>query len=414
MSFAEHRKKVLEAMEEDSIAICYAGLAPHGNEDEYYEFQVNSQFFYLTGLEREKMILLLVKTEGKLQEHLFIENFDPFIVRWTGKMPTREEAAAVSGMEVGQVHYLEDFGGLMVRIMTRCIIRRAYFDTWRMSTADLPDYNLAKALEFAKNYPAVTIADLHLLVCPIRRTKDAEEAEKVRRACRITENGLKEVMKALKPGMMEYQVQAIFEGSCRYQGAKKMAFPTIAGSGPNGCMMHYGDNDCEIRDGSLILLDLGAKYENYCSDITRTYPANGKFTPRQRQYYDLVLKANQAVAEAARPGITLKDLQDLTCRILAEGLMTLGKIKEPSEVSKYYMHSVSHSLGIDAHDINMGAAVLEPGWIISDEPGLYIDEEEIGIRIEDDLLITEDGCEVLSAGIIRSAEEIEEFMAGKA
>ena len=218
-------------------------------------------------------------------------------------------------------------------------------------------------------------------------------------------------MKNLKPGMMEYQVQADFEYACRRLGAKKQAFPTIAGSGINGCMMHYGTNHCEVKDGSLILLDLGAKVENYCSDITRTYPANGKFSPRQREVYELVLKANRAVAAAAKPGISTKDLNDITKKILGEGLVEMGLIEKPEEVGKYYMHGVSHSIGIDVHDITLAGDKLSPGWIISDEPGLYIDEEEIGIRIEDDLLITEDGCIVLSEDIIRDPDDIEAFMA---
>ena len=175
--------------------------------------------------------------------------------------------------------------------------------------------------------------------------------------------------------------------------------------------MHYETNHCEVQDGSLILLDLGAKYENYSSDITRTYPVNGKFSPRQREIYELVLKANEAVAAAAKPGITTRDLNAVACQVLGEGLIALGMIQDASEVGKYYMHSVSHPIGIDVHDISLAGDVLQPGWVISNEPGLYIDEEAIGIRIEDDLLITEDGCEVLSKDIIRDPNEIEAFMA---
>ena len=179
-------------------------------------------------------------------------------------------------------------------------------------------------------------------------------------------------------------------------------------------MMHYNTNREEIRPGSLLLMDLGAKYGNYCSDITRTFPADGKYTPRQKQIYNLVLSANRAVAEAARPGITLKDLNDIAKKVLGEGLKELGLIAEAEEVGKYYMHSVSHSIGIDCHDACFTGDVLQPGWIISDEPGLYIDEEEIGIRIEDDLLITEDGCQVLSREIPKDPDEIERRMgAGK-
>ena len=257
----------------------------------------------------------------------------------------------------------------------------------------------------------MVLKDLHTACVPLREQKDAEEIESIRKALDITRQGLEFVMKNLKPGMMEYQVQADFEYTCRRLGAKRQAFPTIAGSGINGCMMHYGTNHCEVQDGTLILLDLGAKYENYCSDITRTYPANGKFSPRQREIYELVLKANKAVAAAAKPGITTKDLNDVACKVLGEGLVAMGMIEDVSEVGKYYMHGVSHPIGIDVHDISLAGDVLQPGWVISDEPGLYIDEEAIGIRIEDDLLITEDGCEVLSKDIIKEPDEIEAFMA---
>lgn len=408
MSFTEHRKNLLAVMEEDSIAIVYAGIPLHANEDAHYPFEVNSQFFYLTGLERERMILLMARIDGSTQETLFIEPFDPNTVRWTGRMPSAEDAKRISGIQ--DVRFVESFGAALSRIMSRSKVKKAYFDTYRDDVDALPDYNTVKAQEFASKYMCLPMEDLHALIMPLRRRKDAEEVGKMQKAIGITGKALEEVMKNLKPGMYEYEIQAIFEASCKSQGAKRQAFPTIAGSGINGCMLHYGENDAIIPDNSLILLDLGAKYENYCSDITRTYPASGTFTPRQRQYYELVLKANKAVAEAAKPGMTLKELNDICSRVLAEGLMEMGKINSFGEIVKYYMHGVSHSIGIDTHDINAGRDQMEPGWVISNEPGLYIDEEEIGIRIEDDLLITEGGCIVLSKDIIREPDEIEAFM----
>ena len=409
MSFSEHRKKLLDAMAPDSLAVCYAGRPLHANEDDYYEFIVNSQFFWLTGLEREGMILLLAKTDAGTAETLFIEQADPTAERWTGKMPVKEDAKAVSGIE--DIRYLEGFTACLDRYMNRSRIRTVYFDVFRNGSEDLPDLNAVKASAFAAKYPAVRLQDLHEAVLPLRRIKDSMEIGRIREAVDLTRRGLEQVMSTLRPGMKEYQVQTIFEASCRYNGAEKMAFGTIAGSGINGCMMHYRTNHCTVPDDGLILLDLGAKYENYCSDITRTYPVSGRYSPRQRQYYELVLKANRAVAAAAKPGVTLKELNELTKQILAEGLTAMGKISSPDQVGKYYMHSVSHSIGIDVHDINLGTDPLQPGWVISDEPGLYIDEEEIGIRIEDDLLITEDGCEVLSQAILRDPDEIEAFMA---
>ena len=222
-------------------------------------------------------------------------------------------------------------------------------------------------------------------------------------------------MRNLTPGMKEYQAQADFEYSIKRNGADGMAFPTIAGSSINGTMLHYETNREVCEDGTLLLLDLGAKYNGYCADITRTYPVNGKFTERQRQVYDIVLATNRKVVEEAKPGMTTVELNNICKKVLAEGCIKLGLIEKEEEIGKYYMHGVSHHLGIDVHDVTVDSnRKLRPGAIITDEPGLYIDEWEIGIRIEDDLLITENGCEVLSEAIIRNPEDIEEFMAKKA
>ena len=408
MSFAEHREKLYQSIAENTLVIVYAGIPIHTNEDGYYDFVVDSQYFYLTGLERENTAFLAYKTVEKTREILFIEEPDPLSERWTGKMPTVEEVRTISGIE--DVRYTDNLEGAISSFMGRFRVEQVYFDLYRCQMNDLPDYNPVMAERFRQAYPHVILKDLHTACVPLREQKDTQEVESIRKALDITRQGLEYVMKNLKPGMMEYQVQADFEYTCRRLGAKRQAFPTIAGSGINGCMMHYETNHCEVQDGSLILLDLGAKVENYCSDITRTYPANGKFSPRQREIYELVLKANEAVAAAAKPGITTKDLNDVACQVLGEGLIAMGMIQDISEVKKYYMHSVSHPIGIDVHDISLAGDVLAPGWVISNEPGLYIDEEAIGIRIEDDLLITEDGCEVLSKNIIKDPDEIEAFM----
>ena len=408
MSFQQHREQLKAALPDKSIVVSYAGIPVHTNEDDAYSFEVNSQYFYLTGIERAHTALVMLKSGETLMEVLFIEEADPLMERWTGKMPTKEEVTAVSGVK--EVRYIDALESSIMRIMGRFDVENAYFDL-TPGTPGIPDYNFVKAREFAARYPAARLADLRKAVLPFREIKDEDELQRMRAAVDLTRQGLEYVMKNLKPGMMEYQVQADFEYTCRRLGAKKFAFSTIAGSGLNGCMMHYGTNHCEVKDGSLILLDLGAKYENYCSDITRTYPANGKFSARQRQFYDIVLKANLAVRDAAKPGVTTGELNEVAKKVLAEGLVELGLIKDASEVGKYYMHGVSHPIGIDCHDVQFTGDKLRPGFVISDEPGLYIDEEEIGIRIEDDLLITEDGCEVLSAAILRTPDEIEAFMA---
>ena len=409
MSVIEHREKLLDSMENNSIAVVWAGRPTLANEDEYLPFAVNSFFYYLTGSARQGQILLLVKAGEHRDQYMFIDPVNETTERWTGRMPRRKEVQALTGIE--NVEYTSDFNSVLGLLMGRFAIDTAYFDVFRCEVEDLPTWNAEKAAEFATHYPAVRIADLHRLCGLIRETKDKDEVEAVRQAIGITAKGLDNVLRTLEPGMMEYQIQAIFEGTCHYEGARDLAFPTIAAGGSNACSMHYDANNARLNDGELILFDLGAKYGNYCSDISRTYPIGGRYTQRQRELYDIVLKANRAVAETAAPGVTFGELEEVTERVLSEGLMELGMIDSPEEVRTYYPHSVSHSIGIDPHDVSRREVSLQAGWIISDEPGLYIDEEGIGIRIEDDLLITEDGCEVLSSTIPSDPDEIERLMA---
>ena len=409
MNYRERREKVYSQMEDKSILVLYSGEALHISADAYHDFEANRQFFYLTGIRRENMALVIDKCGDKLEETLFIEPIDPSVERWVGKKMTKEEAKEVSGVE--SIAMIDNLQATLDRIMNRKLPKKVYFDTYRHQMSDLPDYNVAKAQAFAAAYPGIAVDNIYPAVAALRMVKDAEEVNITKEAVKVTEEALNHVLKTLKPGMMEYQVQAEFEYKVKSLGADGMAFPTIAGSGINGTMLHYETNHDVCKENTLILLDLGARVKGYNADITRTYPVSGKFTERQKKIYNIVLKANQEVAAEARPGVTLKELNDICKKVLAEGLMELGLIEKEEEVGKYYMHSVSHHLGIDVHDVTVPEKdKLEPGMIITNEPGLYIDEEGTGIRIEDDLLITEDGCVVLSADIVRTADDIEAKM----
>ncbi len=409
MNFKERRQEVLNRMKDNSILILFSGIEVHVSADEYAPFEANRNFFYLTGLRRDNMVLVLDKAAEKVTEKLFIEEADPDMERWYGRKVTVAEAKEITGIE--DISFIDSFESAIDRIMTREDVDYLYFDTYRHQLSDMEDYNLIKANEFAKKYPGVRIQNVFPLIAEMRMQKDADEVALLRDAIKLTDEGLQNVMKNLKPGMKEYQAQADFEYSIKRNGADGVSFPTIAGSGMNGTMLHYETNQDTCEDNTLILLDLGAKYQGYCADITRTYPVNGKFTERQRQVYDIVLAANRKVAEEAKPGMTTLELNNICKKVLAEGCIRLGLIKKEEEIGKYYMHSVSHHLGIDVHDVTVDSnKKLRPGAVITDEPGLYIDEWEIGIRIEDDLLITETGCEVLSEAIIRDADAIESFM----
>lgn len=409
MNYEVRRQEVFEKMEKKAVLVLFSGIETHVSNDEYTPFEANRNFFYLTGLRRDRMILVMDKAAKEPKTTLYIEEADPTVVRWTGKKVSVDEAKEITGIDT--VRYIDSFETDMNRIMRRGDVESLYFDCFRYQLEDMPDYNVIKAEEYAKKYLGVSIKNLHPIVAEMRMQKDADEVALIKEAVRVTDEGLKNVLKNLKPGQKEYQAQADFEYIVHYLGGERPSFATIAGSGINGTMLHYETNRDTCKDGDLILLDLGTKWEGYCSDITRTYPINGKYNERQRQVYDIVLKANRAVVEAAKPGVTLVELNDICKKVLTEGCIELGLIKEESEVGKYYMHGVAHHLGIDVHDVTVSSNdKLRPGAVITDEPGLYIDEWEIGIRIEDDILITEDGCEVLSEAIMREPDEIETFM----
>lgn len=414
MDYNKRRQTVFDRMADNSIAVLYSGIEHHVSADEYDLFtaHANRNFFYLTGLRRDKMALVLDKAAAEPKTTLFIEEADPSMERWYGRKVTVDEAKELSGID--NVRFIDELDGALDMIMTREDVYTAYFDTYRHQKEDLPDYNVVKANEFKTAYPGVSIRNLFPFVAEQRMQKDEDEIALTKEAIKLTDTALKNVLANLKPGMFEYEAQADFEYSIRRNGAEWTAFPTIAGSGMNGTMLHYDTNQDMMEDGSLLLMDLGARVRGYNSDITRTYPVNGKYTERQRQVYDIVLEANRTVLKEAKPGMTTVDLNNICKKVLAAGCIRLGLIEKEEEISRYYMHGVSHHLGIDVHDVTVDFnKKLRPGAIISDEPGLYIDEWEIGIRIEDDLLITEDGAVCLSEEIMRDADEIEAYMASQ-
>ena len=411
--YEKRRAAVLGQMEKGAVMVLFSGEGIPQSMDDCCPFDANHHFFYLTGLRRENMALVLSRSSSEDKTILFIEEAVPSMERWTGKRVTKDEAKEISG--VGDVRYIDSLPAALGRMVAREAVSAAYFDCYRNAMTDADSYNMQKVKGFAAAYPAVTIKNAHPMLAAMRMIKDEDEVACIREAIALTDKGLRRILGTLAPGQMEYQAQAEFEYAIRYHGAEGTAFSTIAGSGINGCMLHYETNHCRMEDGKLLLLDLGAKKNGYCADITRTYPVNGKYSERQKQIYDVVLSANLEVTKEAKPGLTLKQLNEICKKKLAEGLMAIGKIETEDQIGTYYMHGVSHHLGLDTHDATAhDETPLAPGMVITNEPGLYIDEEEIGIRIEDDLLITENGCEVLSKDVPRLAEEIEALMEDRA
>ena len=410
MGVKERRQNILKAMDKDSYMVLFAGQAVNISSDTYHPFKPNTNFFYLTDIINRHSLVLVLDSHGEGNEILFIPRIDPFVEKWNGKQLKVEEAKEITG--ISDIRFLDQLD-MYLHMIFNTEDPVCYFDLYQPRVDDLlKSYNYIKANMLKEKYPQLTLKNAWPLIAYERMAKDEAEIEKLKTSIDITKKALEYVMSTVKPGMLESQVQANFEYMIHYNGADEVSFDTIAGSGYNGTMLHYHANNCVCNDNELILLDLGARKDGYCADITRTYPINGKFTPRQKQIYDIVLKANRTVLQEAKPGMSTTDLNDICKRVLAQGCKEIGLIKEDKELFKYYMHGVSHHLGIDTHDVNTGRnAPLRPGSVVSDEPGLYIEEESIGIRIEDDIMITEDGAICLSADIIRTTEEIEDFMA---
>lgn len=406
--FTQNRKNLLNQIENNSMVVLFSGKAPKKSADEKYPFTTNRNFYYLTGIKEQDIMVLLSKQNEEMKAQLFIKKADPVQEKWVGKTVSSEDAKMISGIE--NVSYIESFESTIHSQISKMGIETVYFDLER----DNFQSDMTKAQRFAHEcrmkYPHVVIKNVFPAIEKLRMIKREAEVNELRKAIEITGEGIKALMQNAKSGMMEYALEAHFDFVLKTNGIKDYAFKTIAASGKNATVLHYEDNDSEIPKDSLILFDLGAQYNYYNGDISRTIPSDGKFTDRQKVFYNMVLKAQLAVIDAIKPGIPFSRLNEIVKEIYLEELKKLGMAKEMEDVAKYYYHGVSHYLGLDTHDVGERNVLLQEGMVLTVEPGIYIEEESIGIRIEDDVLVTADGCEVLSKDIIKTVEDIEAFM----
>ncbi len=408
--FENNRKKLIEEVEDNSIIVLFAGNAPKKSGDENYPFTPNRNFYYFTGIDEEGPILIISKIKGIISERLFIKEIDEERERWVGKSIRSNEAKEISGVKY--IDYLGRFYDYLNRVFSETEEINLYLDMERDSFQELQGISESFSEEVKKRYPFVRIKNIFPKIIPLRMVKSKEEIEEMKKAIEITIKGVESLMKNAKAGMKEYQLEAYYEFVCKSSGIKDYAFKTIAASGKNATILHYVDNDSEIKDGDLILFDLGAQHNYYNADITRTFPVNGVFSERQKEVYNAVLRVNERVIKTIKPGLEYKELNKMATEWIAEECIKLGLIKNKEEVSKYYWHSIGHSLGLDTHDISNKDrnTIFKEGMVWTVEPGIYIEEESIGIRIEDDVLITSNGVEVLTKDMIKTVEDIEEFM----
>ena len=406
------RNKLFNLLDDNSVTILFSGVGRKGSGDENYDFIPNKNFYYLTGIEQENSILLLIKNDGEKLSYLFVDEKDEKIEKWIGYKLTLKEARDISGVD--NVAVRTTFDGKMLAFFdsnqkTHEKISKFYLDLE-------PELKIAESKStqtFAKELEKqhkVQICDVNNLVGSLRKIKSEAEIELIREAIQTTDLGLKHALLELKNGKYEYNLRNAFEFAVFEDQDSKLAFASIVASGENATILHYPSQIDKIGKGDLVLFDVGAAKNYYAADISRTYPENGKFSDLQKKIYQIVLNCNKQTAKFMRPGITLFEANEFAKQFLAAECVEKGLISFKEEIGKVYYHSVSHYLGLDTHDCGAKDEKLVPGNVVTCEPGLYFKDLGIGVRIEDDVLITEEGSEVLSEGILKEVNDIEKML----
>ena len=420
----------MKRMDQKSVAIIPAAREATRSNDTQYRYRQDSDFFYLTGFEEPESIAVIAP--GRERKYtLFVRPRNPEREIWDGKRAGVDGAKNEFGAE--EAFPIAEFDEKLHDILDGANI--LYYRLGVHSDLDdtiIRQIARMRALNRKPIHPPRTIVDPATIVHEMRVFKSAEEIELMQRAADIAAEAHVEAMKAVQPGMKEFEVEALIEHIFRRHGAAGPSYTSIVGAGANATVLHYISNNGELRDGELLLIDAGAEYKGYASDITRTFPINGRYTKAQREIYDLVLETQMACVEKVRPGTTHDELKSHSIEMLTEGMVRLGLLQgDPKELIKekkyeqFYMHGLGHLLGIDVHDVGVyyydkQSRALEPGVVMTVEPGLYISPHTenipeqylgIGVRIEDDVLCTANGPRVLTSKVPKQREEIEALMA---
>jgi len=429
--YSRRRKRLMQAMGHDSIAILPAAPVKLRNRDVEYPYRPDSDFYYLTGFPEADAVMVLLPGRRSAEYLLFCRSHDPNTALWNGPMAGLEGACKLYGAD--DAFPIDDIDDILPSLLED---RKKIFYT--MGGHPEFDAHLMEWLNQVRGKsrsgitPPEEIVVLEHLIHEMRLFKDKGEISAMRQAARISAQAHCRAMQACRSGMMEYQLEAELLHDFITHGCREPAYPSIVGGGNNGCVLHYTANNDELRDGDLVLIDAGAEYQGYAGDVTRTFPVNGRFTPQQKALYELVLKAQLAAIEKVKPGNHWNDPHQAAVRVLTRGLIKLGLLKgeyrdliKDEAYRRFYMHRTGHWLGMDVHDVGDYKIdgvwrLLEPGMVLTVEPGLYIPAGSrgvakkwwgTGIRIEDDVLVTRDGCEVLSRAAPKSVADIEALMA---
>lgn len=417
--FSKNRLRLKQLLEEKSLAIIPSAEKMPRNGDQYFPFRQQSDFFYLTGIDYDNCYVLLFPQcpNPAFREVLFIEAWDPVKATWEGHMLTKEEATQLSG--ISQVFTTDQLEAVVHECMTYAKSVVLNLNEYIKFKPDNQSLQQRFAANLRKKYPLHTFGRLAPMMEALRTVKSDEEIAVIQQAIQITGLAFERLLKTTKPGLYEYDAEAEISYVFTKNKASGHAYQPIIGSGKNSCVLHYHTNNRQMQEGDLVLFDFGAEYGNYCADLSRTIPVNGKFSDRQKQCYEAVLRVFRAAVPLYQVGNTIDSINEAVWKMMENEMIQLGLFsaddvqKQPSTAPlfrKYLMHGIAHHIGLDVHDPGSKYAPLKAGMILTCEPGLYIRDEGIGIRLENDILITDNGPVDLMAHIPVEADEIEKLM----
>lgn len=403
-----NRRKLYGNIKEPSVIIMYSGSAPRKTADECYPFFANRNFVYMTGIENMDSVFMAEVDGADIKETLFILPKDPYKERWTGKRISADEAKEKSGIE--NIEYVNGFDNILTQLILSDKYNTLYLDFDKLTREEPDNEPFRLAREIRKLYPYVGFRNLLPIIRRLRTVKSPEEIEAMRKAEEITRAGIIAMMKASRPGLYEYQYKAEFDYTLAQHGVLSPAFPSIISAGENNFCIHYYDYRGQARDGDMILNDVGACFDNECTDVSRGWPCNGKYGERQMLLYTCAYNTSEYMFSIIRPGMPMKDVDGTIRRYNYEQLKNIGLCKSFDEIGKYMWHGGAHHVGYDVHDVVERPDTISAGMVFCVDIGIYNEDWGIGFRLEDNCLVTENGCENLSKNTPRTIEEIESIM----
>lgn len=416
--YARNRKNVINEIPENAILILTSEDEYPRSGDTIHPFRQNSNLLYLCGIDQEETTLVLAPwhPNPSYREILFIKNPSPEMIVWYGHRLSKEETSAISGIKT--IIFNEDFEAVLHDVMMNSQYVYLHLPENPRLKITFPTQEIRFAEKLKSEYPLHQYRRIAPILYPLRAVKQAEELTVLKKACDITQKAFLKAIKEVKPGKYEYEIEAELIGEMIRNGASGHSFAPIVASGADTCILHYIKNDKIMQDGDLLLMDFGAEYANYAGDATRTVPVNGKFSPRQKEVYQAVCDIYKATIPLFKPGMTIHKINDFVFKKMDEALIKLGLYTQEDLLNqnpekplfkRYYMHNTSHFIGMDVHDVGQRDWTFQPGMVLSCEPGIYIAEEGIGVRIETDVVVAENPIDLMTEMPLE-IEEIETLM----